>query len=166
MTLQMLVQIPLLTLAGWLLAGVAPVSLRSTVAAWNHRGISGLVLVSLVSLVWVLPRMMDASLDDPLVTLAKFLSVPLLMGAPLSLSWARMGFVVRGVFLSEVVASCFRMGWLYLISPMRLCSNYLLDDQQRLGEYLLVIGAIIVLVLVWKLMWGRINIESPPVNDA
>lgn len=160
MTLQMLVQIPSLALVGWLVARATPMPLRRMISAWNHRGITGLLLMSLAGLVWVLPRAMDAALDDPLVALAKFLSVPLLIGAPLSLSWSQMGFVVRGVFLSELVASCFRMGWLYLISPVRLCNNYLLDDQQRLGTYLLVTGAIIVLILAWKLMWGRMNIDN------
>lgn len=161
----MLIQIPLLGLAGWLLAQGTPVRLRRAIAGWNHRGISGLVLATLAGLFWMLPRMMDASLDEPIITLAKFLSVPLLIGAPIALSWPRMGFVVRGVFLIELIATCFRMGWLYLVSPVRLCSNYLLNDQQRLGEYLLMIGAAIILLLAWKLMWGHINADDPNRDD-
>lgn len=155
MTLQMLVQIPLLALAGWWLAQGTPGWLERPLAAWNHRGISGLLLASLTGMVWMLPLAMDAALDDPRVTLAKFLSVPLLIGAPIALSWPRAGFVVRGVVLIELIATMLRLGWLYLISPVRLCSNYLLDDQQRLGKILLVVGFAILLVLVWKLMWGH-----------
>jgi hypothetical protein len=70
-----------------------------------------------------------------------------------------MGFVVRGVFLLELIASAFRLGWLYLVSPTRLCSNYLLSDQQQLGKYLFAIGIATCLVLAWKLMWGRIRVE-------
>jgi hypothetical protein len=66
-----------------------------------------------------------------------------------------MGFVVRGVFLVEFVASFFRLGWLYLISPIRLCNNYALDDQQRLGGYMLAIGGGLLVWLAWKLLWGR-----------
>src|SRR3546814_170368 len=159
MTLQMLAQIPLLGVTGWQLARAMPVRWQNAIDRWNHQGITGLVLVSLMGLIWALPKAMDAALDDSFVMLAKFLSVPLLIGLPLALSWPKMGFVVRGVFLSEIVASCFRMGWLYLISPIRLCNNYLLDDQQRLGKYLVAIGVAIMLILAWKLMWGRINIE-------
>lgn len=166
MTLQMLVQLPLLGLAGWLLAQATPARLRRVIAEWNHRGISGLLLASLTSMVWMLPRAMDAALDDPRVTLAKFLSVALLIGATIALSWPRMSFVVRGVFLVELTATCFRLGWLYLISPVRLCSNYLLDDQQRLGEYLLALGAAIALILAWKLMWGRIDTASTDREDS
>ena len=157
MTLQMLVQIPLLVLAGgWLAQGI-PGWLGRRLAAWNHHGISGLVLASLTSLVWMLPLALDASLNDPRFTLAKFLSVPLLIGAPVALSWPHAGFVVRGVVLLELTVTAFRLGWLYLISPVRLCSNYLLDDQEQVGRILLAVGLAIVLMLAWKLMWGHID---------
>lgn len=157
MTLQMLVQIPLLALAGGWLAQGAPAWFERRLAGWNHRGINGLLLASLTGIVWMLPLAMDAALDNTWVALAKFLSVPLLVGAPIALSWPRAGFVVRGVVLVELIATAIRLGWLYLISPVRLCSNYLLDDQQRLGRILLGIGFGILLTLVWKLMWGHID---------
>lgn len=158
MTLQLLIQIPLLALAGgWLMQGAAPGWLDRRLHAWNHRGISGLLLASLTGMVWMLPLAMDAALNDPQVRLAKFLSVPLLIGAPIALSWPRAGFVVRGVVLMELIATMMRLGWLYLISPIRLCSNYLLDDQQRLGKILLVAAFAILLVLIWKLMWGHVD---------
>jgi hypothetical protein len=157
MTLQMLVQIPLLVLAGGWLAQGTPGWLDRRLAAWNHQGITGLLLASLTSLVWMLPLALDAALGDPRFTLAKFLSVPLLIGAPVALSWPHAGFVVRGVVLLELTATVFRLGWLYLISPVRLCSSYLLDDQERVGRILLAVGLAIVLMLAWKLMWGRID---------
>ena len=157
MTRQMLVQIPLLAVAGWGFAQGVPGWLDRHLTRWNHRGISGLLLASLTGMVWMLPLAVDASLDDPRVTLAKFLSVPLLVGAPIALSWRHAGFVARGVVLMEVIATTLRLGWLYLVSPVRLCSNYLLDDQQRLGKLFIVVGFAILLLLVWKLMWGRID---------
>ena len=157
MTAQMLVQIPLLALAGWWFAQGTPDWLQRHLAAWNHCGISGLLLASLTGLVWMLPLAVDAALSDPRVTLAKLLSVPLLIGAPLALSWPRAGFVVRGVVLIELTATAFRLGWLYLASPVRLCSNYLLDDQQRLGHLLIGVGCVIVLIIGWRLMWGHID---------
>lgn len=166
MTLQMLVQIPLLALAGGWLAQGMPQRLDRCLARWNHQGISGLLLASLTSMVWMLPLAMDAALDDPRFTLAKFLSVPLLIGAPIALSWPRAGFVVRGVALLELTATAFRLGWLYLISPERLCSNYLLDDQARLGKLLLAIGVAIVLTLAWKLMWGRVDTGHADREDS
>lgn len=158
--LHMLVQIPLLAVAGWWLSPLLPKRLTDTLPAWNRSGISGIVLVSVVALFWMLPRSMDAALEVPWVEVAKFASVPLLMGLPLAISWPSAGFVVRGVYLVEVVATAFRMGWLYLISPQRLCSNYLLGDQQGLGKAMLAIGAAICLLLAWKLMWGHIDADG------
>jgi hypothetical protein len=98
--------------------------------------------------------------DDGWFALAKFVSVPMLIGIPIAISWPRMEFVVRGVFLLELIATAFRLGWLFLASPARLCSNYLLGDQQQLGRYLLGVGIATCLVSAFRLMWGRIRLES------
>ena len=135
--------------------------MEEALARWNGEGIAGLLLATFAAAVWMLPRMMDASVDDFHFALAKFASVPLLIGAPLALSWPRMGFVVRGVFLLESIATAFRMGWLYLASPERLCSNYLWNDQQQLGRYLIALGVVMCLGVRWKLSWGRMRISGP-----
>ncbi len=161
MTLQMLVQIPLLAVAGWWLAPFLTRRVTVELSRWNRSGISGMLLASFAAVVWMLPRMLDAALENPWVALAKFTSVPLLVGVPLAISWPRAGFVVRGVWLVEIVAMTFRLGWLYLVSPERLCSNYLLSDQQQLGKIMLAIGVAICLLLAWRLMWGGSRVESP-----
>jgi hypothetical protein len=155
MTGQMLVQIPLLVAAGWLLSRGLPARVLARVEPWNHRGIAGLVLVTVVSAFWMLPRSLDAATSHPLMAAAKYLSVPLLIGLPFAVSWPRMSFVVRGVFLVEFVATFFRLGWLYRIAPIRLCNNYGLDDQQRLGGYMVAVGGGLLAWLAWKLLWGR-----------
>ena len=131
-------------------------------ADWNHRGITGLVLASVASAYWMLPRTLDASVTVPLLGAAKYLSVPLLIGLPFALGWPRMSFIVRGVFLVEFIATFFRLGWLYLVSPERLCNNYLLDDQQRLGQYMLLVGAALFLGVAGKLLWGRFDSLAEP----
>lgn len=157
MSLQMLVQIPLLVGVGYLLAPAIPHRLDACLARWNHGGITSVVLASLVGLFWMLPRSLDAAVTEPWMAIAKFVSLPLLLGLPLGLGWPRMGFVVRGVFLLELIATFFRLGWLYLVSPVRLCNNFLLDDQQRSGEYMLVIGGLIFVGVAAKLLWGRFD---------
>ncbi|HEY8587233.1 MAG TPA: hypothetical protein VIL60_11000 [Rhodanobacter sp.] len=157
MTLQMLVQIPLLVGVGYLLAPAIPQRIDAYLARWNHGGITSVVLASLVGLFWMLPRSLDAAVTEPWMAIAKFVSLPLLLGLPLGLGWPRMGFVVRGVFLLELIATFFRLGWLYLVSPVRLCNNFLLDDQQRSGEYMLVIGGLIFVGVAAKLLWGRFD---------
>lgn len=158
MTAQMLVQLPLLAGVGYLLGLALPVRVAASLASWNHRGVTGFVLASLASVFWMLPRLLDASVTEPAVAAIKFLSLPLLVGLPLAQSWPRSSFVVRGVFLLELIATLFRLGWLYLVSPVRLCNNYLLDDQQRLGQILIALGAILLLWIAWKLLWGRFDL--------
>lgn len=157
MTLQMLVQLPLLIGTGYLLHEAVPAPLAAVIARWNQHGITGLVLASLAGMFWMLPRSLDAAVSLPWMAFAKFASAPLLIGLPLGLSWPQMGFVVRGVFLLELIATFFRLGWLYLVSPVRLCNNYLLDDQQRSGEIMLVIGGLLLAGVVAKLLWGRFD---------
>jgi hypothetical protein len=167
MTMQMLVQLPLLVAAGWLLSRAFPSRVLDGVERWNHRGITGLVLGTVTAAFWMLPRSLDAATSQPLMAAIKYLSVPLLIGLPFGVSWASMGFVVRGVFFVELVATFFRLGWLYLISPIRLCNNYALNDQQRLGGYMLAIGGGVLLWLAWKLLWGRFeSYSSAPTRNG
>lgn len=165
MTALMLVQIPLLVCAGYLLGRLMPSGFLRRVRRWDEGGVTGLILASLTAMAWMLPRLLDASVNSPWVTLARFVTVPLLIGLPLGISWPRAGFVVRGVVILELVASCFRLGWLYLISPERLCSNYLLDDQQRLGRALLIIGVVLVAAMAWKLLFGHFK-RSPLLSGS
>src|SRR6185312_3815986 len=157
MTAQMLLQIPLLVGVGCLLSRALPARAQAAADDWNDRGITGLVLASVAGAFWMLPRMLDAAVTEPLIDAAKYLSVPLLIGVPFAISWPRMTFIVRGVFLVEFIATLFRLGWLYLISPERLCNVYLLDDQQRLGRYMLLIGAALFLAFAAKLIFGRFD---------
>jgi hypothetical protein len=157
MTAQMLVQIPLLVSVGLLLSRSLPARFLVATGRWDHRGISGLVLVTLVAAYWMLPRSLDAAVTLPQIDTIKYLSVSLLIGLPFAVSWQRMSFIVRGVFMVEFIATFFRLGWLYLISPIRLCNNYLLGDQQRLGQYMLLIGTALLLWIAWKLVWGRFD---------
>ena len=80
MTLQMLVQLPLLISTGYLLREAVPAPLAAAIARWNRHGISGLVLASLAGMFWMLPRSLDAAVSLPWTAFAKFVSVPLLIG--------------------------------------------------------------------------------------
>ncbi len=157
MTAQMLLQIPLLAAIGYLLRDALPEGVSAIIGRWNHLGITGLVLATLTGACWMLPRSLDGAVTEPWIEAAKFISVPLLIGLPFGLSWPRMDFVVRGVFLTEFIASFFRLGWLYRVSPVRLCNNYLLGDQQRLGGWMLAIGGALLLAAIGTLLWGRFD---------
>ena len=90
MATHMLVQIPLAAAAGALLAPSLPLRLRELLGRWNDYGIPGTVLALGISAYWMIPRALDAALASAAVEAMKFVSLPLLVGLPLALSWRRL----------------------------------------------------------------------------
>jgi len=160
MAAQMLVQIPVLAVLGWWASQALPMGWRDAVGSWNKGGVSGLLLAVFSLCFWMLPRTLDAAVAESEMVAAKFISVPLLIGLPLGLSWPRMGFVLRGLVVLELIAMLFRLGWLYMVTPVRLCNNYLLDDQHRSGQYMLIVGTILLASVSGKILWG-----APPSSQ-
>lgn len=140
MTRHMLLQFPLLMLAGFSLAGVLPPRWVAWLNHWNGYGISGLFATALLLALLMIPRVLDLALVDSRVELAKWLSL-LLCGAALRLSWQAAGLLVQGFFLGNVLPMTAVVGYLFESSPVRVCNAYLLDDQERLGEKLIWITA-------------------------
>jgi len=140
MTGHMLVQIPLLVLAGVLMGGSLPASVRRGLSPWNRFGLTGLLLAVFTLVYWMLPRSLDLALESGLAELAKFISLPLLAGLPLRLSWPTLGCIGRGVVWSQLVAKLAVMGWLYLEAPVRVCTRYLVSDQEQVGRALLFLA--------------------------
>ena len=89
---------------------------------------------------WMIPRWLDASVNDAVIAWVKYLSLPILAGIPLALGWNALHPIARGVVKLEFPAMLFRLGWLYLVSPDRLCNNYLLGEQQQLGHAFIILG--------------------------
>ena len=143
---HMVLQFPLWMLAGALLASALPQRARAALAPWNAHGISGLVATATVLAVLMVPRVLDLALVSPGVEAAKCV-VLVLAGAALYLSWRPAGLVVQGFFLGNVLPMMAVVGQLYIDTPLRLCNAYLLDDQARLGQWLVGMAA------VWAVGW-------------
>jgi hypothetical protein len=147
MTLHMLVQLPLLAGVGFALAA----TLRPLEPRWlaeaDWLGIPGLLLVVFATSLWMLPRMLDAAIADPAVDAAKFLSLPLLVGLPLALSWRRMPPLGRAFVWANFIPKLGAIGGLYLAAPTRLCAYYRLDQQAGAGWALIAVA--VALGLAW-----------------
>ncbi len=151
---QMLVQIPLLGLAGGLVARAACGGRPAALAGFNAGGFPGLFVAFFAAAVWMLPRMLDAALASPLTEAAKFVTVPLFLGAPLALSWKLLPSVARGFVWANLISHAAVLGWLYSVSPDRLCTRYLLDQQATLGAALLIVAAGLAIALGWRAVAG------------
>lgn len=142
MTRHMLVQYPLLMLAGWLVAGAVPGRWQTRLNLWNAHGISGLFAVALMFAILMIPRVLDLALVDGRIEILKYLAL-LACGAAIRLSWRPAGLLVQGFFLGNVLPMMAVVGNLYETSPLRVCNAYLLDDQVRLGQMLVWVAAAI-----------------------
>ena len=156
---HMVLQFPLWMLAGALLAAALPARARASLARWNALGISGLLWVALVLAVLMVPRVLDLALRAPAVEVLKC-SALMLAGAALRLSWQPAGRVVQGFFLGNVLPMMVVVGQLYVDSPLRLCNAYLLDDQERLGRWLIALAALLAVAWIARVFWALARREA------
>jgi len=141
MATHMLIQFPLLMIAGALLWEPFADGAESR---WNRLGIAGLAFAAGMLAVAMIPRLLDLALVDARVEAAKSIAL-LATGAALRASWSRAGLVVQGFFLGNVLPMTAVVGTLYRDAPVRLCNGYRLDEQELAGTLLvaLAIGAAI-----------------------
>ncbi|MGH7104098.1 MAG: hypothetical protein ACREFJ_17070 [Acetobacteraceae bacterium] len=145
MALHMTVQIPLLAMVGVLIAPEVRRFEPRWLAEADWLGIPGLVLVLFSTSYWMLPLALDSAIGDWRMELAKFLSLPLLVGLPLALSWQRMPVLGRLFVIANMISKVGALGGLYLAAPIRLCAYYGLDQQAEAGWALLMIAGVAVL---------------------
>ena len=139
--LHVLVQLPLLGVCGALLA-------PRREWRWAQGGFAPLLAALFGIAFWMLPRSIDGAVSFPLMTLAKFLSVPLI-GALLVIGWRQAHALLRGFLKAQAISMAGFMAFLFTHSPVRLCNNYLIDDQWRLGFGFLFLA--IGLAMAWTI---------------
>jgi len=162
MALHMAVQLPLLIALGLVMASALRRWEPRALAEADWLGIPGLVLVGFVTSLWMLPRMLDWALADPLIDLAKFLSLTLLVGLPLGLSWPRMPGLGRAFVWANFIPKIGAVGGLYLAAPTRLCAFYRLDQQATAGWTLIAISAALGLATFVAALAGWPEAICPP----
>ena len=155
---HMLVQFPLWMLVGFLLAGALTVRVRERIAQWNTYGISGLVAAAMVLAVLMVPRVLDLALVRPGIEVAKCMAL-VVAGAALRVSWQPAGRVVQGFFLGNMLPMMAVVGQLYIDSPTRVCNAYLLDDQARLGQWLVGVAAAVAVTWLGLVAWTLVRNE-------
>jgi len=143
---HVLVQMPLLVLAG-------------AAAAWNlqvrrSRALPLLLMALTAFLFWMLPRYVDWALA-PVGEAAKYLSLPLLLGAPLRLSWPWLGPILRGFLKANALSMLGVLGFLYTHAPVRICNSYLVSAQQDLGFAFLYLAAALACLWAIPVLFGH-----------
>lgn len=154
MLTHMVLQIALLTVLGALLAEAWRRSDRNLISQLRPYRWAMLIVAATTLMLWMIPRLLDAAVQNVAVDALKVMSLAV-GGAVLRLCWTSFGPVIRGLLHVEALASLWRIGWLYLESPTRLCSQYSIGDQQRVGNTLLVLGMVYALWLASNALGSR-----------
>ena len=68
--------------------------------------------------------------------------------------------VVLRRILGNLLSMTVVVGQLYIDSPLRLCNAYLLDDQVRLGHWLIGLAALVALVWLAQVGWWLVRREA------
>jgi hypothetical protein len=166
MAAQMAVQLPLLIGIGLLLASAVWRYEPRALSEADWLGVPGLVLVAFATSFWMLPRMLDLALADAWADLGKFISLPLLAGLPLGLSWRRMPGLGRAFVWANFIPKLGAVGGLYLAAPTRLCVYYRLDQQTAAGWTLIAAAVTLAIVTFVVALVGRPAAVCRPRREA
>lgn len=147
---QMLVQLPLLVLAGFFIGEAIKTKIPVDQNSTKSSGVAGILLVIFTISYWMLPRAIDASINDVWFGILKYSTLPLLAGIPLSLCWRKLHPLWKNFVWANNISMFGVMGWLFIISPVRLCNNYLLGQQILVGQIFLLITALIILYFIFR----------------
>ena len=147
MVIHMHMQMPMLVIAGMLMAPFFQKRFPGFFEKWNSNGVPGITLFVIIMVYWMLPRSMDEALTSQIVEGFKFISLPFLAGIPLRDSWKKLKPVGKNAIIISFTILFIGLGWLYIWSPVQLCNNYLLIEQLTLGWAFLLtsIGMIVYL---------------------
>ncbi len=162
MTTHMLIQIPLLGAAGFALGHALSPAQRAALRRLAGGPLPYVLIASFASSYWMLPRALDAALADPLAALAKFISMPFLVGAPLALAWERLSLIGRGFVWTNFFSMLAVLGWLYVVAPVRVCNSYLVGDQYEAGWWMIRLAIALFLAWLAGLFVGRAPVGARP----
>ncbi|ETI70734.1 hypothetical protein [Neobacillus vireti] len=149
MIVHMHMQMPLLVIAGFLMARLFQLRFPRFFEKWNGNGIPGILLFLIIIVFWTIPRSMDEALNFQSMEIFKFFSLSILAGIPLRDSWKKLSSFGKNAVIIIFTIKYFGMGLLYIKAPVQLCNNYLIMDQLTLGWGFLTTAICLVIYLLY-----------------
>lgn len=156
---HLFVAIPGLIVFGYII-GKTVLPEPSFIAKWNRTGVPLLLLASLLFLFWMIPRFLDASIQQQNFYLLKIFSLTFLCGLPLAWSLKKASYITFNFFRIEFIATLFRMTWLFMTAQERLCINYLYSEQALVGKVFLMLAILCSLWPALNVIFGQYNEPS------
>jgi hypothetical protein len=158
MLTHMLVQIPVLLLAGVLTGTAAPRLARMT--HWNMAGVPALFAASLVLAFWMTPIAIDHAVASAGWDAAKAVSI-VFAGAIAAAAWRVAPTVVQAFFGGNMVWMSVAAGQLYQAEGPRLCNAYLQDDQALTGIALTGLAIATAGLWIGRVAWPHSRLHQP-----
>jgi hypothetical protein len=159
MIIHMLVQLPLLIIAGWFIGKFISSKFSKVLIVLNDNGVPGIILFVAITMFWMLPRTLDEALTFPMYEVFKFVSLTI-SGILLRDSWGKINALGRVFVFLNYLSMFALMGWLYLDSPIQICNNYLVDQQKVLGWGFIFITAVMILYVVQSVFTDQTEVEE------
>lgn len=138
MSLHMAVELPLLFIAGWLIASAATLP-GTRFEKFDDGGLFAATWASCVLAFWMVPAALDLAVLEPDRALMKY-GTWALAGCMVGMAQPRITPVLAAFFLGNAGWMTATAGLLYLDAEQQLCVNYLVDDQQATGYALMAWG--------------------------
>ena len=146
MARHMLVEFPLLLLAGLATAKALPERTVALIMRSNQLGLAGFTFVSLTAAYWMIPVALDQALSSGPAAAAKYTSF-LAAGMLLPVSFQAAPLAMQTFFVGNWVWMTATVGLLYQNTPQQLCVNYLIGTQLSAGEGL--VAAAVAIAGLW-----------------
>jgi hypothetical protein len=143
MMTHMFVQLPLLIAVGVLLGERTRVSRLP--ALDTTTTVAAFVFVIGIVTTWMIPRALDAAVEQLPVNAGKVLSL-VLAGAVGRVAWSHAAWPVRTFVFGNTAWMTASAGLLFLETPARLCTSYGRGEQQQAGVALMAVTVIAVLM--------------------
>ncbi|HEY1399399.1 hypothetical protein [Roseateles sp.] len=146
---HMVLQLPLLVLAGLIAGRQLPDPIARRIAAVDAFGLTSVLAVIATSFAWMIPAALDLALLSPAVDLLKHVSL-WVSGFLLGTALRRLTLGVETFLLGNVGWMLATAGLLYMDATSRLCVNYLFDEQRAAGVGLMAMAVLLGLRLMLR----------------
>lgn len=170
MVWHMVVQMPLLVLAGACAAAAWPQVLKTQLDRLNRYGLSGFMLALCITTYWMIPALVDRAVVLPGADAAKVAGL-WLAGYALRQGYVNAPLAVQVFFVGYGVPMLAWLGFYLASTDLRLCNAYSLASQLRAGQGLLALSVGLGLLWglsVWRQLLSDIRRFNGPAaeNDA
>jgi hypothetical protein len=157
---HMVLQLPLLFLAGLCAGRRLNGPMATRIATFDAFGLTSVLLVISTSFAWMIPSALDLALLSPAVDLLKHVSL-WAAGFLLGTARRRLTLAIETFLLGNVAWMLATAGLLYMDATARLCVNYLFDEQQAAG-----LGLMALAILLGIGLMARWHGASDAVSSA